>query len=429
MSQESSAAVSPQALRDAHDGAAALRHLPADDARLAACLAQVAPKLAERSAHYDATGEFPHAHFALLHRYGLVAQVVPRDHGGAGATLAQARRIVAEVAYRDAATALVLTMTYLQHRGLARAGNRWPDALRRQVFDSAVARGALINALRVEPELGSPSRGGLPSTIIRHADDGWRLSGHKLYTTGIPALSWLSVWARTDEPEPRVGVVLVPRGDATDAHIRVIESWNHLGLRASGSHEVLFDDVPLSFEHAVDLRRPEEWAPTARAFQQDFADQQAWMVTLLGSLYDAVARAARDWLLTFANTRAPASLGAPLATLPRVQETVGEIEALLRVNRVLLDDLAARTDAGDVPGASDSGLVKFTVTSHAIRVTELALQSSGNHGLSRNHPLERYHRDVLCSRIHTPQNDAILVGAGRAALTAHADAAHSPHPI
>lgn len=402
------------------EGAAALRHLPADDARLAACLAQAAPQLAARSAHYDTTGEFPHEHFELLHRYGLVAQVAPREYGGAGATLAHARRIIGEVAYRDAATALVLTMTYLQHHALARADNRWPESLRKQVFESAVANGALINALRVEPELGSPSRGGLPATVIRRTDDGWRLSGHKLYTTGIPALSWLSVWARTDEPEPRVGVVLVPRGNAAEPGIRVIESWNHLGLRASGSHEVVFDELHLPFEHAVDLRRPEDWVPSAPLFRHDFADQQAWMVTLLGSLYDAVARASRDWLLTFANTRAPASLGAPLATLPRVQETVGEIEALLRVNRVLLDDLATRADAGDVPEASDSGLVKFTVTSNAIRVTELALQSSGNHGLSRNNPLERYHRDVLCSRIHTPQNDAILVGAGRAALAAHA---------
>ena len=417
MSHESSLAASAG---PAQDGAAALRHMPADNARLAACLAYVAPQLGARSAYYDATGEFPHAHFELLHRYGLVAQVVPRRHGGAGAPLAQARRIIAEVAYHDAATALVLTMTYLQHHALARADSRWPESLRRQVFESAVADGALINALRVEPELGSPSRGGLPGTIIRHTEDGWKLTGHKLYTTGIPALSWLSVWARTDEPEPRVGVVLVPRGHASNPGIRVIESWDHLGLRASGSHEVVFDDLRLPFESAVDLRRPDEWAPAAPGFRHEFADQQAWMVTLLGSLYDAVARAARDWLLTFANTRAPASLGAPLATLPRIQETVGEIEALLRVNRVLLDDLATRADSGDVPEASESGLVKFTVTSHAIRVTELALQSSGNPGLSRNNPLERYHRDVLCSRIHTPQDDAILVGAGRAALTLHA---------
>ncbi len=314
---------------------------------------------------------------------------------------------MAGIARADAATALVLTMTYLQHRALVREDSRWPEALRQRVYASAVEQGALINALRVEPELGSPSRGGLPATVARRDGDGWRLSGHKIYSTGVPALRWLAVWARTDEAEPRVGVFLVPREarrrEGSEA-IRVIESWNHLGLRASGSHEVVFDEAWIPFEHAADLRAPADWLPSgaAQADSGAQADQQAWMIALLGGLYDAVARAARDWLLGFVNTRAPASLGAPLATLPRVQETLGEIEALLLANRVLLDELTERADAGAPPDVVSAGLVKYTVTNHAIRVTELALQLSGNHGLSRHHPLERHHRDVLCSRIHTP---------------------------
>ncbi len=405
----------------------ALRLLPADpaddanDARVAALLDRLAPDLAADAARNDADGRFPHENFARLHRAGLIAQVVPREHGGAGATLARASRIVAAVARADPATALVLTMTYLQHRALGRADNRWPAPVRRAVFDSAVAHGALINVLRVEPALGSPSRGGLPATIARRDGDGWRLSGHKLYSTGIPALRWLAVWARTDEREPRVGVFLVPRDrDADGERIRVIESWNHLGLRASGSHEVVFDDVRLPTDHAVDVRAPGEWAVSAatHADADAQADQQAWMVVLLGSLYDAVARASRDWLVEFATTRAPSGLGAPLATLPRVQEAVGEIEGWLHTNRVLLDDLVARTDAGNAPSVTTSGLVKRTVTEHAIRTVEQALKLSGNHGLSRANPLERHYRDVLCSRVHTPQDDAIAVAAGRAALDA-----------
>jgi alkylation response protein AidB-like acyl-CoA dehydrogenase len=138
------------------------------------------------------------------------------------------------------------------------------------------------------------------------------------------------------------------------------------------------------------------------------------MVVLLCSLYDAVAGAARDWLLRFLNERAPASLGAPLASLPRVQENVGEIEALLHTNRVLLDEAAAAVDLGHAQAAVDSGLLKHAVTRNAIRAVELALQLTGNHGLAR------HYRDVLCSRIHTPQDDAVLVAAGRRALATRA---------
>ncbi|MDN4589442.1 acyl-CoA dehydrogenase [Xenophilus aerolatus] len=392
-------------------------HAPASGAALPdrALLARLTREFAATADELDASGAFPHANFRALQAAGLVALVAPAAWGGGGATLAQARAVITAVARGEPATALILVMTYLQHQGLARPGSRWPRHLAEQVVRDAVAHGALINSLRVEPALGSPARGGLPGTVARREGESWVISGHKLYTTGIEGLSWLAVWGRTDEPAPRTGVFLVPR---EAAGLRVIESWDHLGLRASGSHEAVFEDVRIPLEHAVDLRAPADWAPDAGS-QTDIdahANQQAWMVALLGSLYDAVAQAARDWLLDFLRTRAPGSLGAPLAGLPRVQEAVGEIEALLRSNRVQLDALAADVDAGRAPPPADSALVKYSVTTQAIRAVEIALQLSGNHGLSRRNPLQRHHRDVLCSRIHTPQNDAVLVAAGRRAL-------------
>lgn len=376
---------------------------PVHPDELGAVLARLTQRFAATAADHDREASFPHANFAELQRHGLVASVVPVALGGGGANLATARRIVGAVARGEPATALVLTMTFLIHRSITRADSRWPAHLRDAVLRSAVADGALANSLRVEPQLGSPARGGLPGTVARRTADGWRLSGHKLYTTGIPALRWLAVWGRTDDPQPRVGVFLVPR---ESAGIRVIESWDHLGLRASGSHEVVFTDVLLPADHAVDLRAPTEWA----AGPDD--DQYAWMIVLLGALYDGVARAARSWLLDFLEQRAPGSLGAPLATLPRVREKVGEIEALLWANDALLEQLVRLTDAGHPPRVVDSGLAKYSLTHNAIRVVDIALELSGNHGLARRNPLERHHRDVLCSRIHTPQNDSILQQAG-----------------
>lgn len=398
-----------------------LRRLPATPEETtpatvdAALLARLSEQFAATAADHDRSGAFPRENFEALQAHGLIGLVAPAAHGGGSATLATARRVIAAVARGEPATALILTMTYLQHHALTRGDNRWPPQLRERVARDAVERGALINALRVEPALGSPARGGLPATVARRDGNGWKIDGHKLYTTGIEGLTWLAVWARTDEATPRTGVFLVPRNAPG---VRVIASWDHLGLRASGSHEVVFENVAIDLDHAVDLRAPADWAPDAGS-QTDIdahATQQAWMTVLLGSLYDAVAQAARDWLVGFLNQRAPGSLGAALSTLPRVQEHVGEIEALLRTNRVLLDDATVAVDNGHAQPATDSGLLKYTVTNNAVRVVELALQLSGNHGLTRQNPLERHYRDVLCSRIHTPQNDAILVGAGKRAL-------------
>jgi alkylation response protein AidB-like acyl-CoA dehydrogenase len=138
-----------------------------------------------------------------------------------------------------------------------------------------------------------------------------------------------------------------------------------------------------------------------------------WSPVLTSAIYDAVARAARDWFIGWALERKPANLGASLATLPRFQEIVGTIDGLLLQNRVLLETAAAgRLKPGE------GGLIKHLVTENAIAAVEKAIAASGNPGLSRHNALQRHYRDVLCGRIHTPQGDVILTGAGKSAFAA-----------
>lgn len=370
-------------------------------------LAAITRALAATAARHDAEGSFPHENFALLHAHGLLSLVAAPEFGGGGAGLARAREVLAAVARGCPATALVLLMQYLQTRGLSRPGSRWPAGLRQRVLASVVRDGALANALRVEPELGTPARGGLPATTARRVGDEWRLSGHKLYSTGIDGLTWLLVWGRTDEDPVRTGYFLVPR-DAPG--ITVVPTWNALGLRASASHDVIFEDTPLPLAHAVDIREPEAWLKAPEL------EVQHWIHVLFGVLYDAIAHNARDWLLQFLHERKPSALGAALATLPRMQEAVGEIELLLQASRLQIDAAVADGEAGRLWPLHASALLKASVTRNAIEVVERALKLTGNHGIARGNPLERHHRDVLCGRIHTPQDDSACTAAGRAAL-------------
>ena len=62
----------------------------------------------------------------------------------------------------------------------------------------------------------------------------------------------------------------------------------------------------------------------------------------------------------------------------------------------------------------ESNIIKLTVTNNAVAVVEDALSLTGNHGLSRTNPLERHYRDVLCGRVHTPQDDATRISASAA---------------
>ncbi|MCA6121002.1 acyl-CoA/acyl-ACP dehydrogenase [Bradyrhizobium sp. WSM 1704] len=366
---------------------------------------QLADVFAARAQAHDRNASFPFENFADLAREGLLALTVPTALGGIGAGARETARVLGIIGKADPSTALVLSMHYIQHLVMARS-TRWPGHLARKLAKETVEGVALINALRVEPELGSPARGGLPATTVRRTETGWRLSGKKIYSTGAPILKWYAVWAKTDEAETRAGLFLVPAGLPGTS---IVESWDHLGLRASGSHTVVFDDVVFPLDYEIDVRRPDDWKVP------DFTQATVHAI-FVAAIYDGIARAARDWLVTFLQERVPANLGAPLATLPRMQEVVGGIEACLAVNARLIESFASDFDDGFQLSAIESNIIKLTVTNNAVKAVEDALSLTSNHGLSRTNPLERHYRDVLCGRVHTPQDDATRISAGRLAL-------------
>ena len=371
-------------------------------------LPEVTATLAAHAAECDRAGCFPAPGIAAVHAAGLLTSTVAGRYGGPGSGLAQTVTVLRALGRGDPSVALISAMTMFAHAAQARQGD-WPAARYAEVLEESARRPVLINALRVEPELGTPARGGLPGTTARPARGGWLLTGRKIYSTGAERLRWMLVWARTDERLPRVGSFLVRSGSPG---ITVEPTWDHLGLRASRSDDVIFDGTPVPGDAVIGLAEP---APRA-------ADPvlMAWNSLGLTAIYLGVARAAQDWLVGFLAERTPTALGRPLATLPRFQSAVGEISAALTAADDLVDGLAVRVDAGDPAAAEHAGIAKLSGTRAAIGAVEQAVALVGNNGLTRKNPLERHYRDVLCARVHTPQDDSIVAAVGSSVLGAPA---------
>ncbi len=396
--------------------AGAVRTAPSVPPLDLARLPEITAALAERAAEHDREARFPAEGIALAHGAGLLTATVGTGYGGPGAGLADTVRVLRALGAGDPSVALIGAMTLFVHAAQARSAH-WPaDAYADLLAESAGAP-APVNALRVEPELGSPVRGGPPSTTARRDGDRWLLTGRKIYSTGAVGLRRMLVWARTDEDPVRVGTFVV-RADAPG--LRVEPTWNHVGLRASRSDDVVLESVPVPLDHTMGLAEPAGPVPGGRPDPV----AGAWGALGLAALYLGVAGAARDWLTGFLHTRVPTSLGAPLATLPRFQTAVGEIEAALVGADTLVDTLAARIDTGgprEAARAADrAGIAKVLATRAAIGAVEQAVALTGNHGLTLDNPLNRHLRDVLCARVHTPQDDSVLLAAGRAVLDAAA---------
>jgi len=380
----------------------------------------LARRFAERAAQHDADGSFPFENFADLRAAGLLALTTPEEYGGLGANELEYALTLERLAWGDASTALALGMS-LSNIGQIAEGKLWPDHTP-ALFREVAAQGAMVNAAQAEPEMGSPSYGGLPATIARRdPSGGWRLTGRKIYTTGAPGLRYFIVMATVEEEgqPPRIGDFLTP-GDAPG--LRIEETWNALALRASGSHDLVLDDAWVADAALLNVR--EAGQPDPRG-----ALGLPWGSLTLAAVYTGVALAARDEIAHFAATRIPSALGKPLGELPNVRMRLGEIESLILTSRRALYGLAEDWVTAPEARASlrqESALVKVIATNNTVRVTDLALRVAGGQGLQRGRRLELLFRDARAGLVNAPIEDVVLQNAGKAAVDAAARAARSP---
>ena len=217
-----------------------------------AALPGVTAALAAQAAGHDRDGSFPAGGISLVHDAGLLTATVAGRYGGPGAGLATTVAILRALGRGDPSVALITAMTLLTH-AMQADGGTWPRRIYEEVLQESADRPVLINALRVEPDLGTPARGGLPATVARWHSGTWWLSGRKIFSTGAVGLRWMVVWARTDEDPARVGSFLV-RTDSPG--ITVERTWDHLGLRASRGDDVTFTDTPVPPSATAGLHEP-----------------------------------------------------------------------------------------------------------------------------------------------------------------------------
>lgn len=368
----------------------------------------LAIRLAERAEAHDRDASFPFENIEDLRASGLLGLTAPERYGGLGANELEFALVLELLAWGDASTALVFGM-HASNIGQLAEGNLWPERFP-SLCEDIVERGAMLNAAQAEPELGSPSHGGVPATTAQRTGAGWILNGRKIYTTGAPGLRYFLVLAAIYEDDAiQLGTFLAP-SDAPG--VRVEKTWDALALRASGSDDLVLEDALLDANALLDVRPV--GGPDPRA-----ALGLPWGAIALSAIYTGVALAARDETAHFAATRVPTALGKPIGELPTVRLKLGEIEALLLSSHRLLYGLAAdwveRSDAR-ARLRSQVPLVKSLTTNNAVRVTDLALRVIGGAGLQRSMRIERLFRDVRAGLINAPLDDMALQNAGKAAV-------------
>ncbi|ADI13982.1 acyl-CoA dehydrogenase family protein [Truepera radiovictrix] len=350
---------------------------------------------AARAAEADQQGELPEADVADLKGSGYLALSVPARYGGAGASLGVCTEAQLALAEGSTSTALVAAMQ-LHLFGHALETGAWGELA--PEFCERAVRGELFNAAASEPQLGSPSRGGLPQTEAVREGDALVVTGHKTWVTGGERLEHLLVRVTLDEQARTLWLPNHLPG------VRWKRTWGGgLSLRASNSDDVFFDRVRVPVSHLVAEGR---------------AGPNLWFPTLIAATYLGTAFAAQEAAARYALERVPTALGRPIATLPTIQRQLGEMAVRLAAARTLLVATAhAWTGEGDREAFYPRVVAaKHVAIEAALWVTEAALRLAGGASLGPELPLERLFRDVRAGLMHPPSGDAALELVGRRAL-------------
>jgi alkylation response protein AidB-like acyl-CoA dehydrogenase len=369
--------------------------------------AELGVEFAPRAAAHDRANTFVHENFERMRQAGYLRLAVPVELGGLGATMRQVVFAQAELARACAATALAVNMH--QYLVLAtvfrwRRGAPGAEGLLRRIADEGII---LMTS--------GGSDGLWPNARAVKENGGYRLSGRKVFCSQAPVANVFTTMAVYDDP--REGPVVLLAGIPMSAPgITILDTWDTLGMRATGSNDVLLEDVEIS-ESQVAARRP--WGqldPVLRAAGIHFAPPVA-------AVYAGIAAAARDEAVRVIGQRRSPD-GRALADDPTVQRQVGLMEVTLRTLWWSL--LGALAELGDDDAPDDRALAavmiaKRHVVTAAQAVVDLAIETVGGSAYFTTSPLAQAYRDVRAGLFHPLNPERTLTYAGRLALDVPAD--------
>jgi alkylation response protein AidB-like acyl-CoA dehydrogenase len=355
---------------------------------------QLGEDFAGRAAGHDEGDSFVAENYAALKTHGALSAGVPGELGGGDASHAELCAMVRELGRHCSSTALAFSMHTHLVATLAylwRSGNKGPEPMLRRI----AAENLVLVATGGSDWL-------MGSGTLEKVEGGFRLSGRKIFASGVPAGDVLMTTGVYDDPEAGPTVIHFPLPLRSEG-VKILNTWKVLGMRGTGSHDIELDRVFVPDAVTGGVRRPVgKWHPFMHT---------AALVALpvFYGAYLGVAEAARDLALKLAARRRDDVL---------VTVSVGEMENQL-VTAQLAHTSMVQLAATEKPGtdATIAAICRRTILVNALLgCMQKALEVGGGAGFYRSSGLERAFRDIQAARYHPIPEKAQTRLTGRVLL-------------
>ena len=338
---------------------------------------EIAPHVME----WDESQHFPIELKPKLAELGLLGVLFPEEYGGAGMGYVEYATIIEELSRVDGSVGIsVAAHNSLCSNHIYKYGTE--AQLRKYLVP--LATGEHLGAWGLtEPSAGSDASG-TKSTAVR-ADGGWVVNGSKNFITHAIHADTCVAMAVTDKSKRSKGIsaFIFEKGMKGFSPSK---KENKLGLRASETASVVFEDCFVTDEHML--------GEEGQGFVNAMEILDGGRISI-AALAVGIAQGAYESAVRYSKERQ--QFGKPISEFQAIQFKLADMATQIEASRLLTLQAAAMKDAGK-PTTRQSAMAKLYASEVAVKVSEESVQIHGGYGYTKDYPAEKYWRDSkLCT--------------------------------
>ena len=357
-------------------------------------------QLAPHAAQWEKDRWIPDAVVTQMGELGLLGMVVPEEWGGTFSDYTAYAMAIEEIAAGDAATSTLMSVHNSVGCGPILA---WGTDAQKEMYLRDLATGKKIGCFCLtEPQAGSEANN--LKTTAKLAEGKWILNGAKQFITNGKRAHVAIVFAVTDPELGKKGLsaFIVP---TSTPGFNVQPPEKKLGIRASDTCAILFDDCTIPEDHLL--------GPRGKGLAIALSNLEGGRIGIAAQAL-GIARAAFEAALAYAQERT--QFGKKINEHQSIANMLADMHTRINAARLLILH-AARMRTEGLPCLSEASQAKLYASELAEWVCSKAIQIHGGYGYLEDYPVERYYRDARITQIYegTSEIQRMLIARNLAA--------------
>jgi alkylation response protein AidB-like acyl-CoA dehydrogenase len=344
-------------------------------------------EIAPIAAEFDESGEFPSKTIKQMGEMGFMGIEVPEDYGGAGMDTLAYVLALEEICKVDAAHGTIMSVNNsLFCNGIMKFGTE----AQKKKFVLPVASGKAIGAYSLTEPMSGSDAGTMRSRALRQ-EDTYIINGRKSWVTSGPVADYIVLFTMTDPEKKHRGITAFLIETDKPGFVRG-KKEPKLGIRASATSEILFEDYPCPLEN----RLGEE----GEGFKIAMAVLDAGRIGIAAQAL-GIAEAAYEASIQYAQERE--AFGSKIGEFQGISFKIADMKTRIEASRLLVYNAALAKERAKTTGerfTREAAIAKLFASETAMFTAHTAVQIHGGMGYSKELPVERFFRDAKITEIY-----------------------------